>query len=83
MGFKVCSVPCDRCLFSKDKLVSNARRREILKVCASKDTHFICHKGSLADQDVCCHVFFKRCTSQMIRIAGRLNLIEFVDPEKL
>jgi len=72
--FKVCETKCDQCLFSKDKIVSNARMKEVLAECRSNDSHFICHKT----EDTCCRGFFDTRTSQMIRIAGRLNMIEFV-----
>lgn len=80
MTFKVCEGACDQCLFSKDRIVSAGRVREILAECARDDTHFICHKASIADRDVCCRAFYDTRDSQMIHIAGRLNMIEFVDP---
>jgi hypothetical protein len=72
--FKVMEERCDQCLFSKDKIVSDARRTELLTECRRKDIHFICHKS----KDVCCRGFFDTQTSQLMRISGRLNCIEFV-----
>lgn len=76
--FKVYEKRCDQCLFSKDRIVSAARRVEILRECVGKDTHFICHKASLNGENVCCRGFFDSQTSNLIRIMGRLNAIEFV-----
>jgi len=76
--FKVYETKCDQCLFSKDRIVSNSRRVEVLAECKRRDSHFICHKATLLNQDVCCRGFFDTQTSQLIRIAGRLGAIEFV-----
>lgn len=80
MKFQVCEKPCDQCLFSKDRIVSEARMREILAGCARDDKHFVCHKATIAGRDVCCRTFFDTRDAQIIRIAGRLGMIEFVDP---
>jgi hypothetical protein len=72
--FKVSAKPCDQCLFSKDRIVSAARVREVLSECQKKDTHFICHKT----EDTCCRGFYDTRTSQLIRIAQRLNMVKFV-----
>lgn len=76
--FKVKKECCDQCLFSKDKIVSNKRRQEILKSCRDNDHHFICHKSKEND-DICCHSFYQTQTSGLIRIMQRLNGIELVD----
>lgn len=79
MTFKVAVERCAQCLFSQDKIVSSARRKDVLNSCRKKDTHFICHKFTIAvNQDVCCKGFYETQTSQMIRIAQRLNAVEFV-----
>ena len=84
MTFKVVKERCDQCLFSDNKIVSNSRRKEVLNACRKKDTHFICHKFNIAgNQDVCCKGFYETQTSQMIRIAQRLNAVEFVEVPKL
>lgn len=77
-GFEVCEKQCDQCLFSPNRIVSKPRMAQILKGCRQQDTHFHCHKGSIAGKDVCCRGFYDTQTSQMIRIAGRLNMIKFV-----
>ena len=76
--FKVCSEPCDQCLFSKNRIVSAARAREVLIDCKRNDAHFICHKTD----DTCCRGFYDTRTTNLIRIAQRLRMIKFVDVSK-
>lgn len=80
--FKVCDKPCDQCLFSKDRIVSAARMKQILKDCRESDSHFICHKATIAGKDVCCRGFYDTQTSQGIRIAQRLRMVEMVSVDK-
>ena len=68
---------CGQCLFSKNKIVSDERKKEVLDGCESRDTHFICHKAD----DVVCRGFFEKKTSQGIRWAKRLDFINFVEVE--
>lgn len=75
--FKVMQEQCSQCLFSKDKIVSNARRKQILTECKRDDSHFICHKT----KDACCRGFFNTFSTNLIRIAGRLKAIEYVSVE--
>ena len=77
--FKVCEERCDQCLFSKDKIVSDARRKEVLRSCEKDDKHFICHKH----RDVCCRGYFDTGKSTAVQLAQRLtamgmNVIQWV-----
>ena len=76
--FKEC---CKNCLLSKDSIVSPKRRKEIIKGCVEKQTHFICHKATQEGKEILCKTFFETFGehSQMVRIAGRLNMIEHID----
>lgn len=76
--FKVYAERCAECLFSKDKIVSNARRKELLADCRSRDTHFICHKASIAGDSICCRGFYDTQSTNLIRVAQRLGAVEFV-----
>lgn len=78
-GLAVMRSPCNECLFSRRRLVSAERKAAIIKDCLATDTHFLCHKGTLFDQQIVCAAWAKRYTSQGIRIAGRLNMIVRVD----
>lgn len=79
--FKVAKEQCNECLFGPNKIVSDTRKRQLLADIRRRDSHFICHKASLRDEDVCCAGFYATQTSNLIRIAGRLKAIEFVDVE--
>jgi hypothetical protein len=46
-------------MFSKNKIVSATRQREVIKQSLSEDTYFICHKATIAgDDSVCCRGFW-------------------------
>ena len=77
---KVYDKQCGQCLFSKNRIVSAARVKDILKQCRRQDTHFQCHKATLRGEDVQCRGYYdSQPPSQMTRIAGRLNCLKFVD----
>ena len=79
--FKVYKECCKECLLGDSPIVSNDRRKEILKGCAEKQTHFICHKASMEGEDICCKTFYDRMGqySQMARMAQRLGMLKFVE----
>jgi len=77
--FKVKGQRCNECLFSKNAIVSDERRKDILNDCRKDDNHFICHKATIEGKEICCRGFYDTQTSQMIRIAQRLNVVEFVE----
>jgi hypothetical protein len=81
MGFKVAAERCDQCLFSRDAIVDEKRRRGILRDCARGDKHFICHKFTMVGQEACCRAFYDRDpgATNLMRIAHRLNAVEFVE----
>lgn len=75
MAFKVMSERCNQCLFGENKIVSNARRSQIIREIQRKDNHFVCHKTN----DVACRGDWDQFgCGQMGRIAGRLGAVEFV-----
>lgn len=78
---EICKERCDQCLFSDNRIVSKKRMAEIIKDCRRNDSHFICHKHSIAgNNDVMCRGFYEtQPASQMLRIAERLNVVRFVD----
>jgi len=77
---KVFSTPCKNCLFSKDKIVSNERRKTVLDRCENQCTYFICHKASMNNERICCSEFYKRNNDKpgTLRIAKYIGYIEFV-----
>ena len=73
--FKVCETRCDQCLFSAQRIVSKKRMAEIVKDCRQADNYFICHKHD----DVMCRGYYDtQPPPQMLRIAERLRMVEFV-----
>lgn len=87
MGLRVFKECCKNCLLSEDRIVSPKRAKDLIKECTSTDNHFICHKASKNGEEIICNKFFQTIrNSQMIRIAERLNVLDFVeqtDIEKL
>ena len=69
---------CGKCLFSSNKIVDEQRKEQVLHHCAQDDAYFVCHEGTIKGEDICCKAFFEQHTSQMIRIAQRLNMVEYV-----
>lgn len=80
-GLKVYKTCCGNCLLSKDSIVSPARRKGIINDCVENQTHFLCHKSTIAGTEIICKTFFDKLGqhSQMIRIAKTLNMIEEVE----
>lgn len=79
MGFKVLVERCDQCLYGPNKIVREARRKQLLRELIAKDCHFICHKATLVGKDVACRGDWdQRGCGQLGRIAERLRAIEFV-----
>ena len=74
---KVCETQCNQCLFSENRIVSDARARQIIAECSRNDSYFICHKT----KDAVCRGFYDRFSTNLIRIMQRLNGIEFVNVE--
>lgn len=79
--FKVYKTQCKNCLLSKDRIVPSDRANQIIKDCVKEQTHFICHKASMNDEDVCCRKFYDEIGHKInkIRIFERIRAVEFVD----
>ena len=73
---QVLSKCCSECLFSSARIVSAARKLEVLRDCARNDQHFVCHK---AGGNVGCRGFYEVCPSTAQQVLGRLGLLEFVE----
>lgn len=70
---------CGQCLFSKNKIVSDERKAQLLSDIEKSDAHFTCHKATIDNKDIVCRGFYENKTSNMIRISQRLGVIKFVD----
>jgi hypothetical protein len=74
MTLKVCIERCNQCLFGPTPIVGPERIKQVLNKCEREGAHFICHKTD----DTVCKGFYDTSTSQGIRIARRLDMVEFV-----
>ena len=81
MTFKVMKKRCHECLYGPNKIVSNARRAQIIRDTRKKDVNFLCHKGTIRGEEIVCAGDWEVHCGQMGRIAGRLGAIEMVEPE--
>jgi hypothetical protein len=77
-GFRVYERRCDQCLMSSAKVVSDERRDAILSDVERRGSYFVCHKASIAGDDVCCRGTFDAGIGNLARIAERLGAVEFV-----
>ena len=79
--FKVYKTQCKNCLLSKDRIVPSDIANQIIKDCVKEQTHFICHKASMNDEDVCCRKFYEEFGNKVnrIRIFDRFKMVEFID----
>ncbi|AEH21824.1 VHS1011 protein [Vibrio phage 1] len=78
---KVAKKCCGQCLFSSKRIVSEKRKEDIIAGCEKRDTYFVCHKATINKENVVCRGFYEKHTSQQIRIAQRLGVIDFVEVE--
>jgi hypothetical protein len=78
---KVYKECCGNCLLSKDRIVSPKRAKDLLKEIEEKQSYFVCHKASMKSEEIVCKTFFDKLghQSQMIRIAERLNAVQFIE----
>ena len=71
---------CDRCLLSKDRLVSGARAREIIEhTRATQAGSFICHKSQVSDEpEAICGAWFDRFAGEdpVLRLAIATDVIK-------
>jgi hypothetical protein len=71
---------CKQCLFSKDKIVSDDRKAEILKDCKENNNHFQCHKATIKGVNATCRAFYDKCTNPVISaMLENIGEVDFVD----
>jgi len=78
---RVMSKRCEQCLMSKGKIVSDSRRDEILEQCERSGKYFLCHKGSMVNEEIVCRGFYDEVPNQALRMASRLGIVKFTEPE--
>lgn len=84
MSLKVYKECCQNCLLSEDKIVSARKAKKIITNCKKEQSYFVCHVATMENKEIVCKKFFDQFGqySQMVRIAERLNAIEFVEQPK-
>ncbi len=78
-GLRVAEKRCDECLFTKNKIVSDSRKAEVLTKCRESQTYFICHKSN-GGPAVVCRGFFDEAPNRACHMARVLRIVQFVDP---
>jgi|TARA_R110000851_G_scaffold314569_2_gene476664 hypothetical protein len=83
--FKVMKTACKDCLFTKNKIVSDARKNQLLGDIKDEQSYFLCHESQEGNEAThCCKMFYdiRGHESQTIRVAQRLGMVEFSLPTK-
>lgn len=84
MPFEVMSRCCNQCLMTRNKIVSNERRKEILSITNDRDCAFTCHKATIAGRDIACRSHFDLTGGGRLgRFAFWLGQIVYVDLDTL
>jgi hypothetical protein len=78
--------PCANCLLTPDRIVSPRRAKQILN--ETHDSKFICHKASMAGEEVCCRTFYdtfgeRNLLIRLARMLGRVRFVPIPDNKKL
>jgi hypothetical protein len=88
----VCERRCDECLYSKSRIVSGDRARQVIEEARKNDAAFLCHKHTIrgalglsqgAQANVVCRGYFDSVGDDvlLIRLAQMLGNIVFVNEE--
>lgn len=76
---KVQKTNCNNCLFTKNRIVNEERKKQILDTCRKNKSKFICHKASKTKQEVTCRGFYEQENNQEIKIMlemlGQVNFV--------
>lgn len=83
--FKVCSQMCDQCLFTQNRVVSEARANQIIEDCLKNDRWFECHKFTILGQKAVCRGFWNHHRRDVypLRVAQMfIDEVKFVVPPK-
>ena len=81
--FQVMSRPCDECLVSKKRIVTEDRANAILADIDASNHHFMCHKASAAGKNVACAGTEARNQSLAHRLALLWGSVRQVTLEEL
>lgn len=81
---KVMKKQCDQCLFGPNKIVTAARKKEIISQIIRDGNNFLCHKGTIEGEEIVCAGDLENLgmgRTNIMRIMGRLGAIEEIDPD--
>lgn len=78
MIIKVCEKPCDQCLFSDKKIVSDERKEEIITELEANEGWFECHKGTINEDRHMCYGWYIRYKDiiGILKIANRMGMLK-------
>jgi len=81
---KIYKEKCNECLFTKNRIVSVERYKELIQDCLERDKRFICHKSTINGESICCRWFYDVHGKDVlpIRLAKLLWIEEFIDWEE-
>jgi hypothetical protein len=83
-GFVVMAERCDQCLYGSDKIVSNDRRKEIIRGLDETGGFFICHKSTILGRVVACRGDMEqRGCGQTGRIAEALGMVTYLPEDQI
>ena len=75
---------CGNCLFSRDRLVSGERARQLTRDTRAEDgASFICHRSQVSpEEEAICATWFDRFAREdaILRLAVGMDLIEYIGP---
>jgi len=61
---KICEKRCDQCLFSDAKIVSEDRKKDLIRDLIQKGMYFECHKGTIANEPMMCKGWYDKYIPQ-------------------
>ena len=77
------SEKCDHCLYSKDRLVTGERARQLTTdTRAEVGSSFICHKSQVSDEpEAICHEWFRNFAHEdpILRLATAMGAVKYVE----
>lgn len=82
---KVCNTSCDQCLFTKNKIVTDERKAEILKDLEVNEQWFICHKSPDNESGKhMCYGWYLRFAHilPLTRLAMKMGMLKMVEVPK-
>lgn len=91
MAFNVNSTQCKTCIFGANTPITPESFEQYKQDWQDEDCHHICHQDSARDYEnasITCRGYYEAAMrgdvhmGQLMRIAGRLNMVRFVDIPK-